>query len=72
VSTGDGGRADVPAEGPPSEACRAQPPKGANSWWMNDEQWEADLCRCLLAKGHEGPHNCKHDTPWMGEWRGAR
>lgn len=51
------------------DECRAQPPKGPNSWWMNDEQWEADLCHCRLPSGHDGPHNCEHNTPWTGELR---
>jgi hypothetical protein len=49
--------------------CGKQPPKGSNSWWMSDDQWEADLCHCILDKGHEGEHNCDHDSPWTGEWK---
>jgi hypothetical protein len=62
---------DLPLEPAPTR-CNAQPPKGPNSWWMNDDQWEADLSRCLLDAGHDGQHNCEHNTPWTGEWRGAR
>lgn len=56
----------------PPERCQAQPPKGENSWWMNDDQWEIDLCRCTLSRGHDGKHNCEHNTPWTGEWKGVR
>lgn len=40
---------------------------GTKPWWMSPDQY--DPCRCWLAAGHEGDHQCDHTNPeFDGDW----
>jgi hypothetical protein len=44
----------------PPVGCDAQPCKTSDSWWMNQDQYDAIACVCQLDAAHEGPHQCAH------------
>jgi hypothetical protein len=43
--------------------CRAYPPK---PWYLNQDQWEAIACSCVLAPGHDGEQHACADPEHPG------